>query len=305
MEATNTAWLFPGQGSQYVGMGYDLFRAYAECEWLFRQADDALGFPLSDMIFRGSPEELQQTQNAQPAILTVSLAHLAALKLLGMVPDAQFVAGHSLGEFTALVAAGSMSFPEAVKLVRYRGELMHEAAGGNTGMAAIIGLDDDAVPKLAAEAGVEVANYNCPGQVAVSGSKEAVARAMAIAKEMGARKAVELPVGAAFHSSYMREVAQKLAERVAETHIVDAAVPVIANSTAMPIQKADEIRQELVRQTYMPVLWTQSVAYLASQGVKRFIEIGPGRVLSGLVKRIVRDADIKDSETFLTGKGHG
>jgi [acyl-carrier-protein] S-malonyltransferase len=304
MEATSIAWLFPGQGSQYVGMGFDLHRAYPECEWLFRQADDVLGFPLSELIFRGSPKELQETQNAQPAILTVSLAHLVALKLLGLVPDADFMAGHSLGEFTALVAAGSISFPEAVALVRFRGELMHQAAGGNTGMAAIIGLDDDLLPQLTARSGVEVANYNCPGQVAVSGTKEAIARAMAVAKELGARKVVELPVGAAFHSSFMRDVAEKFAERVTQLHIVDAVVPIVANSTAQPIQKADEIRRELVQQAYMPVLWTQSVSFLAEQGVRRFIEIGPGKVLSGLVKRIVRDAEVLNSESVLAGESH-
>ncbi len=284
-----------------MGMGYDLFRAYAECEWLFRQADDILGLPLSDLIFRGPVEELQQTHNAQPAILTVSMAHLAALKLLGLAPEPQFVAGHSLGEFSALVAAGSLSFPEAVALVRYRGELMHGVAGGVTGMAAIMGLDDSLLPQLVEGSGVEVANYNCPGQVAVSGTKESIARAMELAKALGAKKVVELPVGAAFHSSFMRDIAGKFAERVARAHIYDAKVPLVANSTATPVQRAEEIREELVRQTYMPVLWTQSISYLAECGVGRFIEIGPGKVLSGLVKRIVRDADVLNSESLLAG----
>ncbi len=301
MSETKTAWLFPGQGSQYVGMGYDLYRAYAECEWLFRQADEVIGFPLSELIFRGPDHALQQTHNAQPAILTVSLAHLAALTLLGLLPNADYVAGHSLGEFTALVAAGSLSFPEAVDLVRFRGELMHEAAGGTTGMAAILGIEDHALAELVAATGVEVANYNCPGQVVVSGAKEAVARAVSMARDYGARRAMELPVGAAFHSSYMRPIAASFSEKVARVALADPKVPLVANSTALPLTEAKEIREELVRQAYMPVLWYQSVMFLASQGVRRFIEIGPGNVLSGLVKRAVKEAEVLSSERMLAG----
>ena len=297
------AWIFPGQGSQAVGMGKALYDAHPEVRALYDAADRALGYPISGLCFNGPTDTLQQTNHAQPALLVTELAHLQALKLRpGWDPRPPlFVAGHSLGEYAALVAAGALQFADALNLVAERGRLMQQAGsvGGPTGMAAVIGLDDAALGEVCREAGVDIANLNAPGQVVISGPLEALEAASALARQRGARRVVPLQVSAAFHSRWMRPMSEHLAQAIAATPITDPSLPVVANVTARPVASAAEIRQLLAAQTYSPVRWVESVQHMASQGVDTFIEIGPGKVLTGLVKRIVPDAQAQASEDLL------
>lgn len=291
------AWLFPGQGSQRVGMGQALAATHPEAESTFLAADDALGFPLSKIIFEGPAEELEQTPNQQPAILTVSIAYFRVLRANGQLPDASFVAGHSLGEYSALVAADALDFQDAVRLVRRRGELMQEHGAGS--MAAIIGLDAERVQELAAGHHVEIANYNAPGQIVVSGRTEAIEATIEAAKSFGAKRALRLPVSGAFHSSYMAPVVDGLRPLIEATAIHDAEIPLVTNVSATPIQSAAEIRQELLDQICASVRWIDVTRRLHAEGVRAAYEIGPGKVLAGLVSRITKDIAVTPVEPLL------
>jgi len=286
------AFLFPGQGSQTTGMGAALAAAYPAAAELLAQADDLLGWPLSRLCYAGPDAALTPTEIAQPALLTCSWAALRVVtETLG---EPALVAGHSLGEYTALLAAGALDFPTALRLVRRRGEVMRDAAAARPGaMAAILKLDDAVVSQLCAEAaGVVVpANFNSPGQVVVSGEDAAVEQVMAAAKAAGGR-AMKLPVSGAFHSPLMQPAADALAQELAAVDLLDARVPVIQNVTAAPEQGAAALRQGLVDQLTGSVRWTASVQALAAAGVTRAVEFGPGKVLRGLVGRIAADLTV-------------
>jgi [acyl-carrier-protein] S-malonyltransferase len=289
------AYVFPGQGSHYVGMGKDLYDRSPAARSIFQEADAALGLDLSGLCFDGPAEVLTDTVNQQPALLTVSVAVLAALREAGKLAQAPaFVAGHSLGEFSALVAAGALDFAPAVRLVRERGRLM-KAAGEETlgAMAAVLSLEDSVVEAVCAEAsqqvgglGVVCANYNAPGQIVVSGEKNALEAASALARQRGARRVIPLAVSMASHSPLMAGAAREFATAVAAAPWRDARIPVVANVTARPLRTVQDIKTELVAQLTSPVRWTDSVEYMAAQGVTEFLEIGPKDVLAGLIRRI-------------------
>lgn len=292
--AEKTAYVFPGQGSQWVGMGRALYDAFPSAREVFREADDALSMPLSRLCFEGPEDELSATINAQPAILTVSVACLrAAPEVSDGLGTPSFVAGHSLGEYSALVASDVLDFADAVLLTYERGRLMHEA-GLRTpgGMAAIIGLDDISMEEVCQETGVQIANLNSPGQVVLSGPKEAVVRAVDLATAMGARYTIPLKVSGAFHSTLMEPAAEAMAEVISRVTLRDPTIPVVVNCTAQPMNSAAEIKQELISQISSCVQWQKSVEYMVDAGVSTFVEVGPGKVLSGLIKRITREAHI-------------
>lgn len=282
-----TAFIFPGQGSQYVGMGKDLYEGSAPAKMLFDKADEILGFSISRICFEGPEEELKQTKNTQPAIFlhSVVLFHLINKKQFEMT------AGHSLGEYSALVAAGALTFEDGLKLVRLRGELMQQAGVGHPGtMAAIVGLDSKTVNELCVEASadgiVQVANFNSPEQTVVSGSIAGVRKTIELAKVRGAKIVKELPVSGAFHSPLMESAKAGLKAALDKMKIQNTAIPVYANVTARPMHFADEIRNLLIRQLINPVRWEESVASMIIDGASTFVEIGPGKVLQGLVRRI-------------------
>ena len=290
------SFVFPGQGSQRVGMGKELVEASPGAKALFELADKAVGFSLSSLIFEGPEEQLKQTVNTQPALLTTSIALYQAFASHGITPD--YVAGHSLGEYSALTAAGSLSFEEAVATVRARGSFMEQAVpSGQGAMAAVLGGEREALAALCEEITsqgqlVELANMNCPGQIVVSGSKEGVEQLVSRVKEIGAKRAIPLEVSGPFHSSLMKPAAEKLGAQLSDIQIQDAQVPVVANVTARPITDSAQIRNLLVEQVYSPVLWQDTVNWLIEQGVDTFIEIGPGNVLAGLIKKIDRTVAI-------------
>lgn len=292
-----TAFVFPGQGAQAVGMGKDAYEAAESSRAIFEQADEALGFALSTIIFEGPDEALKQTVNTQPALLTVSVALLEALKGRGLEPD--FVAGHSLGEYSALVAAGVISFEDAVRTVRARGQFMEQAVpGGQGAMAAVLGAERETLAGLCAEVtaggtAVELANVNCPGQIVVSGTAAGVQVIVERGKEAaGAKRVIPLEVSGPFHSSLMQPAADRLQAVLAELELRDAVIPVIANVTASAVTEAGEIRRLLVEQVCSPVLWEDSVRYLIEQGVDCFVEIGSGTVLAGLIKKIDKNVRV-------------
>lgn len=294
---TGTAWVFPGQGSQVVGMGRALAAAEPAIAALFRLADDTLGWPLSETIFTGPTESLQQTDIQQPAIVVTSVAYFDALQRRGRLSPATVVAGHSLGQYSALVATGALALPDALRLVTERGRLMQ--AHGQGAMAAILNLAPEAVAEVAAEAGAEVANVNAPGQITISGRGEAVARAMTLAQARGARKVVPLAVSAAFHSSLMLPVVEGLAPLVEAVGLSAPRLPVLSNVDARPLTTAADVRRELLDHICAPVQWVATIEAMLARGVTTFVEIGPGRVLSGLVRRINRDATLGDAESLL------
>jgi [acyl-carrier-protein] S-malonyltransferase len=289
---SKVAFVFPGQGSQFVGMGAELVHQSSAARDIFQQADEALGFSLSTLCFGGPEEELRLTANTQPAILTMSMAVLAALreKLPAYVPD--FVAGHSLGEYSALTAAGSITFADAVKTVRARGQFMEEAVpAGQGAMAAVLGLEREALHAVCEDVTasghpVQLANLNSPGQIVISGSAEGVKQAGEKAKASGAKRVLPLNVSGPFHSSLMQPAAEKLQKVLAGVDVKDASVPVVANVTARPVSEAGAIVESLVQQVASPVLWEDSVQWMVEQGVTTFVEIGPGKVLAGLIKKI-------------------
>lgn len=284
------AFVFPGQGAQAVGMGKDVYDALPRSRAVFEKGDEVLGFPLSTLIFEGPDSELKQTVNTQPALLTASVAYLEALREQGVQPD--YVAGHSLGEYSALVAAGVLSYEDAVALVRLRGRFMEEAVPGGLGaMAAVLGAEREALAELcrsvSEETGsVELANINCPGQIVVSGSLAGVNSVVQRVKEAGGKRAIPLEVSGPFHSSMMKEAADRLAVELTRITFNTPSVPVIVNVTASPVTDPEEIRELLVRQVYSPVLWQDSIEWLIADGVDTFVEIGSGSVLTGLIRKI-------------------
>ncbi|BBH20910.1 malonyl CoA-acyl carrier protein transacylase [Paenibacillus baekrokdamisoli] len=290
------AFVFPGQGAQAVGMGKDAYESFDVSRSIIDRADEALGFKLSEIIFNGPEEVLKQTVNTQPALLAVSIALLEAFKERGLKPD--FVAGHSLGEYSALVAAGVLSFEDAVRTVRARGQFMEQAVpSGQGAMAAVLGAEREALSALcqavSAESGaVELANVNCPGQIVVSGTAVGVQGVVERGKEAGAKRVIPLEVSGPFHSSLMKPAAEKLANVLADISMNDASVPVVANVTAKPVTEAAQIRSLLAEQVYSPVLWEDSIRYLIGQGVDTFVEIGSGSVLAGLIKKIDKSVTI-------------
>lgn len=290
MSKGRVAFVFPGQGSQAVGMGRDLYENYEVAREVFAAADEALGFSLSRLCFEGPAEELQLTYNTQPALLTVSVAAYRVLEQHGVVPDV--VAGHSLGEYSALVAAGALSFQDAVRLVRQRGRFMNDAVpAGEGGMGAVIGLDAAVVESLCAQVAegvVEPATYNCPGQVVVAGHMPAVERCLALAQEAGARRVQLLNVSGPFHCSLLAPAGQRLAEALTGVAIHDPRIPVVANVNAQPVTTAGAIRRALIEQVSKPVLWEQTVRRLIDDGVTLMVEVGEGRTLCGLARRIDR-----------------
>jgi len=302
---SKTAFIFPGQGSQYPGMGKDLAENFTLARRTFEEADDALGSRLSRLCFEGPEDELKLTANTQPAILTASVAALRVVAAeTGLAAD--YLAGHSLGEYSALVAVGAIDFSAAVRTVRARGTFMQEAVPIGVGaMAAILGAEPEILAEVCAEAAqgevVSPANFNSPGQIVIAGHAGAVNRAIEIAKSRGFRKAMLLPVSAPFHCSLMTPAAERLAEILKTVTIRPLRHPVVTNVEGEPNGDEGRVRELLVRQVCAPVLWDGSVQKMTELGVGRFIEIGPGKVLSGLVKRSARDAEtlnVEDSATL-------
>lgn len=288
----SVAFVFPGQGSQIVGMGRTLYEESAAARELFQEADEVVGFRLSRLCFEGPEQELKQTANAQPAILTVSMAYLKTSPLLNDATPL-YVAGHSLGEYTALAVSDVLSFRDALYLARERGRLMQQAGEQNAGgMTAILGLDERAVEDVCRQSGTQIANINCPGQVAISGAPDRLAEAAAIAKAAGAHRVIPLQVSGAFHSPLMAPAVEGMRSAISNLEFSNARVPIIANTTARPIHQPDDIKEELLQQLCHCVRWQSSIEFIIGQGVSTFIEIGPGRVLAGLIRRISKDANI-------------
>ena len=295
VDARRIAVVFPGQGSQSVGMGREWATGFAEARAVFEEADRTLGFQLSRLCWEGPEDELQLTANTQPAILATSVAIARVLMGRGLRPA--MVAGHSLGEYSAHVLAGTFGLADALRLVRRRGELMQEAVPvGEGAMAAILGLEADVVAEVAERAAegevCAVANLNAPGQTVIAGHRGAIERAVEIAAGMGARRAVLLPVSAPFHSPLMAPAREALAPLLAETEFADPQVPVVTNIDARPVEDGSAARDALIRQVDGPVRWVESVETMANAGIEQMIEVGPGSVLRGLIRRISRDLPV-------------
>ena len=295
-----TAFVFPGQGSQKVGMLKDLYEAYPIVRERFAQADEALGYSISQLCFEGPDTELVKTANTQPAILTASVACYEVLKEKGFTPD--IVGGHSLGEYSALVAAGVLDFKDAVYVVHKRGEYMQEAVPlGEGAMAAILALPREEVVRICAEVNdtvgsVQAVNFNCPGQIVIAGATKAVEVAAEKMKEAGAKRAVMLPVSAPFHSRLMEPAAKRLQEELDKIEVKDAQIPVVANITGEILKDGATIKEALVTQAAAPVLWEDCVATMVDFGVTRFVEVGPGKVLTGFTKKINKAMELANVE---------
>ena len=304
-ELKKVAYIFPGQGSQAVGMGRDLYDSFESAKAIFDEADESLGFPLSKLCFEGPEDELRQTINAQPALVTVSYACLKVTQEVSTgsnLPPPAFVAGHSLGEYTALAATNVLDFATTVYLARERGRLMNEAGLKQPGgMAAIIGLEEALLAEVCQQTDTKIANINCPGQLVVSGAQENVTKAVDLAKEKGASRAIPLQVSGAFHSPLMQPAVDGMSQILPTIAFQDPAIPIIANTTAQPLTTGEQLKEELINQLCNSVRWQQSVEYMIGNGVSSFIEIGPGKVLTGLIRRINRDVEthnIGDAETI-------
>ena len=301
MDKPKLAFIFPGQGAQAPGMGQDVFDEYDSAKAIFKAADERLGFPISELCFEGPEEKLKETAIAQPAMVATCLAYLAAARDMEVLPQPAFVAGHSLGEYTALAAAGVLEPADAIQLAALRGRLMHLASQQAPGaMAAVLGIDEATLNELTREAGVFIANYNCPGQVVISGERDKMTRAVETLVGRGA-KVVPLAVSGAFHTPLMAPAAEGLARVVERLTFKDAAIPIIANTTGEPVTAAADIKAELLKQLTTSVYWQKSVEYMISAGVTTFVEIGPGKVLSGLIRRISRDVktvNISDAQAI-------
>jgi len=290
------AYVFPGQGAQWVGMGRDLYSNSPQVREVFEEADSTLGFSLAQLCFEGPEETLRQTVNAQPAILAVSIAYLRAKpELHDGAPT--FVAGHSLGEYTALVAARVLNFADALYLARERGRLMQEAGEKTAGgMVAVIGLDEALVNDVCRLTKTQIANINCPGQIVISGPTQVLAQAIELAKAKGALRTIPLQVSGAFHSPLMQPAAEGMSQAVSRATFHDPVVPVIANTTAQPIASAEAVKAELLNQLCHCVRWQRSIEYMIEEGVSTFVEIGPGQVLTGLIRRINKEVQVLNIE---------
>lgn len=290
------AYIFPGQGAQFSGMGLDLYEKYPEAQQLFEKANDILGFSITDIMFEGSAEDLKQTKVTQPAIF---LHSVILTRILGTSFQPDMVAGHSLGEISALVANKTLEFESALQLVARRAAAMQEACEMQSStMAAVLGLEDELVEAVCAQVdGVVVAaNYNCPGQLVISGSVAAVDKACELLKERGAKRALVLPVGGAFHSPLMEPARKQLAEAIEATHFSTPVCPVYQNVSTFAVTSPEEIKKNLIFQLTAPVKWTQSVQNMVKDGATHFVEVGPGKVLQGLVKKIERTAEVSSAE---------
>jgi len=300
------AFIFPGQGAQSVGMGKDFYDAFEECRTVIDQADAVLGNGLKTVLFEGPDDRLKETAYAQPAIFAVSMAALTALKLKYPKMQPDFVAGLSLGEYSALTASGALSFDETVKLIERRGTFMQEAAAAKKGaMAAVIGMEASAIQEICESCGAEVANFNAPDQTVITGAAEAVELACACLTEAGAKRVIPLSVAGAFHSSLMASASEQFQAVLDEVQLSQAQVPLIGNVAAQPCVSPEEIRTELSRQIVSSVQWVETIKFMAQQGVTTFIEIGPGRVLKGLIRKINKDLIVKNLETTKDLEGLG
>ncbi|MEW6075508.1 MAG: ACP S-malonyltransferase [Candidatus Omnitrophota bacterium] len=292
-------YLFAGQGSQYAGMGKDLYESFPESKAVFDAADQVLGFALSKLCFEGPAEELKQTKNCQPAILTMTTAAWEAFRAVRspQLTAHSYAAGLSLGEYSALVAAEALSFEDAVYLVRRRGEFMEEEALRAPGkMLSILGLDLPAITRICSDSHVYIANINSPGQIVISGGAKEIEQAKAIAQERGAKRCIVLEVSGAFHSPFMKEASVKLAKELDKVEIQNPRMAVVSNVTAKPVLQASEIKENLIAQVASSVLWEDSMRYILAQGARTFFEFGPGKVLKGLMGRIDASAQVKNIE---------
>lgn len=303
---SQVAYIFPGQGAQYVGMGKDLYENSPQAKGVFQRARKVLGFDIAKLCFEGPKSQLDQTINSQPAILTVSCALLSALKDLALDLRPKAVAGLSVGEYSALVAAGCMGFEDALRSIRKRAEFMEEASLRNPGkMAAVVGLPMVEVEQLCRQAGCEVANLNCPGQIVISGRFEAVDRAIDMARSRGAKYVVELDISGPFHSSLMASVKERLREVLNGIELSDAKIPIVANFTGRYENLKDEVKENLINQVDHGVRWEDSIRLMAGDGITDFLEIGPGKVLKGLLHRIdpdLRVHNIEDTQSLRSFK---
>ena len=302
MQVMSNVLVFPGQGSQKIGMGKNLYDNFAAAKEIFDRVDNALGFKLSSLMFEGETEELNKTSNAQPAIMAVSMAYFEVLKSLGIInlDEVKFMAGHSLGEYSALCAAGVLSLEDTAKLLKARGAAMMQACIDNPGaMAALIGFDYAKVKMIADDTGCFVGNSNSPAQIVLSGSEETVGKACEAAKEQGVKRAVMLPVSGAFHSPLMQSAADVMAKVLNDAKFAEPSFKVVSNLTARPYVSAAEIKDLLVKQITNTVKWQESVVYMAENGAGKFIETGFGNVLTGLIKKTLPEAETATSEDLL------
>ncbi len=296
MKNEKVAFLFPGQASQAPGMGLDLYKNSMAAREVFQEADEILGRKLSEVIFEGTKEELTRTENAQPSIATVSIAAWRAIESeMGSIQIPNFTAGHSLGEYSSLATAGALSIKETIDLVSKRGELMEKACNDSPGgMSAIIGIDSSSVKEVCEETGTYLSNINTSNQIIIAGKKENLVNAMDLASRLGAKKAIPLPVAGAFHSALMSSAQQELNSVIDEANFEDAVVPIVANTSAEAITDKGSLRDELKTQLQNCVLWSDSINYMIEEKVETFYEIGPGSVLSGMLKRIDSNLSVKN-----------